>query len=78
MLKIVKKITHTYMVNFQLIISGGHINLALSVGIASIGVFPWRKVPFYFMAQVAGGFVGAAVVYFVYQGKCYVKWILNV
>ncbi|XP_072167345.1 aquaporin-10-like [Diadema setosum] len=48
-------------------VSGGHVNLALSVGIAVIGVFPWRRIPFYFVSQLAGGFVGSALVYLVYK-----------
>ncbi|XP_792142.4 aquaporin-10 [Strongylocentrotus purpuratus] len=48
-------------------VSGGHVNLALSIGIAAIGIFPWRRIPLYFLAELAGGFAGAWVVYRVYE-----------
>lgn len=44
-------------------ISGAHINPAVTVGLASIGEFPWQRVPGYVAAQVAGGFSGAVLVY---------------
>ena len=47
-------------------ISGGHINPAVTLGLASIGDFPWAQVPGYLLAQVAGGATGAVLVYLVY------------
>ncbi|MBO0684097.1 MAG: MIP family channel protein [Candidatus Dormibacteraeota bacterium] len=47
-------------------ITGAHINPAVTLGFASRGEFPWRKVIPYWFAQVAGAFTGAAVVYLVY------------
>jgi len=44
-------------------ISGAHINPAITLGLAFWGKFSWKKVPFYILAQVAGGFVGAASAY---------------
>ncbi|KAH8081994.1 aquaporin [Cristinia sonorae] len=44
-------------------ISGGHINPAVTLAFAVFRDFPWRKVPAYIAAQVAGGFVGAGLVY---------------
>lgn len=44
-------------------ISGGHINPAVTVALASIGAFEWHLVPGYIGAQMAGGFLGAALVY---------------
>lgn len=48
-------------------ISGAHINPAVSVGLASIGAFPWALVPGYVLAQLAGAFVGAALVWIAYR-----------
>ena len=39
-------------------ISGAHINPAVTVGLASIGAFPWSQVPGYVIAQITGGFLG--------------------
>ena len=47
-------------------ISGGHINPAVTLGLASIGDFPWTQVPGYLIAQMAGGATGAVLVYLVY------------
>jgi glycerol uptake facilitator protein len=45
---------------------GAHLNPAVSVGLASIGLFPWAKVPGYILAQMAGAMIGAFVVYLAY------------
>ena len=47
-------------------ISGAHLNPAVTVGLASIGSFPWADVPGYIAAQVVGAFVGAALVWVAY------------
>ncbi|KAF4577074.1 hypothetical protein EYR36_005061 [Pleurotus pulmonarius] len=44
-------------------ISGGHINPAVTIALATWRDFPWRKVPAYVFAQVMGGLAGAALVY---------------
>ncbi|KAJ2936973.1 hypothetical protein H1R20_g120, partial [Candolleomyces eurysporus] len=49
-------------------ISGGHINPAMTLAMATWRKFPWRKVPAYILAQVLGGVVGAALVYGLYFG----------
>ena len=49
-------------------ISGAHINPAVTLAFAVRRGFPWNKVPGYIVAQVAGAFVGAALVYAVYKG----------
>lgn len=48
-------------------ISGGHINPAITIAFAVIGLFPWSLVPGYIIAQVIGGFLGACVVYLCYK-----------
>ena len=47
-------------------ISGAHLNPALTIGLASIGSFPWSDVPAYIAAQVLGAFAGAIVVWIAY------------
>lgn len=44
-------------------ISGGHINPAVTLGLAAVGSFPWEKVPLYITAQILGGFIGGIVVF---------------
>lgn len=40
-------------------LSGCHINPAVTFGLAVVRRFPWREVPSYVLAQLAGGVVGA-------------------
>jgi len=47
--------------------SGAHINPAVSIGLAIAGVFPWASVPGYIIAQMLGGFLGAALVYYYFK-----------
>ena len=48
-------------------ISGAHINPAITLGAAIRKQLPWNKVPAYWVAQVVGCFVGAALVFAVYN-----------
>ena len=47
-------------------ISGGHINPAVTLGLAAIGKFPWHDVPKYLAAQFVGAFLGAVIVWLAY------------
>jgi glycerol uptake facilitator protein len=47
-------------------VSGAHLNPAVTVALATTGVFDWAKVPMYIAAQIAGGFVGAVIVWLAY------------
>lgn len=48
-------------------VSGAHINPAITLGAAIRKQLPWSKVPWYWVAQVVGCFVGAALVFAVYN-----------
>jgi aquaporin Z len=43
-------------------VSGAHLNPAVSVAFACRGDFPWRRVPWYVIAQFAGGVLATLVV----------------
>src|SRR3954468_8590996 len=47
-------------------ISGAHLNPAVTIALATTGAFDWAKVPMYIAAQIAGGFLGGAVVWISY------------
>jgi glycerol uptake facilitator protein len=47
-------------------ISGAHLNPAVTIGLASIGSFPWADVPGYIAAQMVGAFLGAVLVWLAY------------
>jgi len=44
-------------------ISGGHINPAVTLALATFRGFPWKKVPIYMFAQLMGALVGSALIY---------------
>jgi glycerol uptake facilitator protein len=48
-------------------ITGAHINPAITLGAAIRKQLPWNKVPGYWIAQVLGCFLGAALVFLVYN-----------
>jgi glycerol uptake facilitator protein len=48
-------------------ISGGHLNPAVSIGLASIGQFDWSLVGPYIVAQMIGAILGAVVVWLAYM-----------
>jgi len=50
-------------------LSGGHVNPAVTLGLASVGALDWALVPYYLAGQFIGGFIGAVLCYLVY--KCH-------
>ncbi|WP_156288354.1 MIP/aquaporin family protein [Oceanobacillus salinisoli] len=46
--------------------SGAHINPAVTLGFASVGEFPWAKVPVYITAQLIGALIGGIIVFLNY------------
>lgn len=52
-------------------VSGAHVNPAVTLGLASIGTFPWRAVPYYLVAQLAGGVLAALTVWAAYGQNAY-------
>jgi aquaporin Z len=50
-------------------VSGGHFNPAVSVGLWAGGRFPAAQLGPYILAQVAGGVVGAGVLYLIASGQ---------
>jgi MIP family channel proteins len=48
-------------------VSGAHLNPAVSVALAVRRGFPWAKVPVFAVAQTAGAFAAAAVVFLTYR-----------
>lgn len=47
--------------------SGAHFNPALTIALAADGSMSWSLVPGYIIAQMAGAFVGACLVYILYK-----------
>jgi aquaporin Z len=54
-------------------ISGGHFNPAVTLGLAIGGRHEWGELIPYWIAQVVGGLVGAAVLYLIASGKA--EWV---
>lgn len=50
-------------------ISGAHLNPAVTVGLACAGRLPWVQVPVYLIAQIAGGLLGAVIVWLIATGQ---------
>src|SRR5690349_24573488 len=49
-------------------ISGGHFNPAVSLGLAIARRFEWKDLIGYWVAQLAGGIAGAAVLFVIASG----------
>jgi MIP family channel proteins len=49
-------------------VSGAHVNPAVTLGLASIGQFPWKSVPYYLGAQLVGAVLGAVGTWIAFGG----------
>ena len=49
--------------------SGASFNPALTIALAADGSFAWSMVPGYIIAQFAGAFAGACIVYLLFKGQ---------
>jgi aquaporin Z/aquaporin NIP len=49
-------------------VSGAHVNPAVTLGLASIGQFPWKSVPAYLGAQLIGSVLGAVGTWIAFGG----------
>lgn len=47
--------------------SGAHINPAVTMGLATAGLFAWSEVPLFLLAQGLGGLAGATMVWVVFK-----------
>ena len=52
--------------------SGAHINPAVTLGLAQAGKIGWNMVAGYLAAQMGGGILGGALVYFFYRDQSYI------
>ncbi|KAL2343252.1 hypothetical protein Fmac_004537 [Flemingia macrophylla] len=50
-------------------ISGGHFNPAVTIAFSSIGRFPFKQVPAYVIAQVAGSTLASGTLRLIFDGK---------
>lgn len=49
-------------------LSGAHLNPAITIAFAAWTNFPWRKAPFYLVAQFGGAFFASLVLFAIYHG----------
>jgi glycerol uptake facilitator-like aquaporin len=50
-------------------VSGAHFNPAVTLADAALGGLPWREVPGYLLAQIAGAFAGVAAVHVMFEQR---------
>jgi aquaporin Z len=50
-------------------VSGGHFNPAVTMGLCAARRFPWRDMPAYIAAQILGGFLASLLILYIAQGQ---------
>lgn len=50
-------------------VSGAHLNPAVTLGLAIEGTTPWSDVPLYFLSEMLGAMIGAALIWLAYHGQ---------
>ncbi len=50
-------------------VSGAHVNPAVTLGLASVGRFPWEEVAAYLIGQMVGALLGAAAILIVFGSQ---------
>jgi MIP family channel proteins len=58
-------------------ISGGHLNPAVSVGLAVTGRLPWRDLPFYLLAQFVGAILASLLLLWVFSSQAVLAQTAN-
>src|SRR3712207_8610681 len=56
-----------YTTLFRSDATGGHINPAVTIGLAIAGKTEWSQVPWYLIGQFLGAFTGAVLAWLVYK-----------
>lgn len=50
-------------------LSGAHLNLAVTVSLATLRKFDYKKIPFYFLGQLIGAILGTGLVHLLFYGS---------
>lgn len=58
-------------------VSGGHLNPAATVALASVGKFNWSNVIGYMVAQYLGAFFGSTITFIVYRESFFNEKFVN-
>ena len=57
------------------LMSGAHMNAAVTFANCALGRMPWRKFPIYVLGQFLGSFLAAATTYLLFYGECS-SWVV--
>lgn len=59
----------THISHALLLLSGAHMNAAVSLTMCAFGRLAWKMLPLYVFAQLLGSFLAAGTIYAVYYGE---------